>query len=100
MTMARYLWRAVTGWRIRARSLDSMDKKSILGCVTGNQFRELREKIGYTQSILSREMDVTIRTITRWETDDSPIPKMAELALRYLAAEKPKRKKDSNGLQS
>ena len=53
--------------------------------VIGNQFRELRERIGHTQASLAKEMDVTIRTITRWETDSSRIPKMAELALRCLA---------------
>jgi len=55
--------------------------------VTGDEFRKLRQSIGYSQSKLSIEIDVTIRSITRWETGEVPIPKMAELALRFIALE-------------
>ena len=51
----------------------------------GSEFKKLRKLIGFSQSQLSKEMEVTIRSITRWETDVNAIPKMAELALRYLA---------------
>jgi hypothetical protein len=30
-------------------------------------------------------MDVTVRTISRWETEEVAIPKLAELALRFIA---------------
>lgn len=53
--------------------------------MTGNEFRKLRESIDYTQARLSKEIDVTIRSLTRWETDETPIPKIAELALKYIA---------------
>jgi hypothetical protein len=42
---------------------------------------------------LSKEMDVTIRSITRWETGVNRIPKMAELSLGYLALKPGARKK-------
>jgi len=61
-----------------------MDLESILRCVKGNEFRGLRKSAGFSQSQLSKEMDVTIRSLTRWETDVNPIPRIAELALRYL----------------
>jgi hypothetical protein len=34
--------------------------------------------------MLSREIDVSIRGISRWENDAVPIPKIAELALKYI----------------
>ena len=33
---------------------------------------------------LAKEMGVTVRTVTRWETGQFRIPKMAELALRFV----------------
>ena len=56
-----------------------------IGNVTGNEFKKLRESIGHTQASLSKEIDVTIRSLTRWETGETPIPKIAELALKYVA---------------
>ena len=53
--------------------------------VTKNEFTKLRRSIDYTQARLSKEMDVTIRSLTRWETGEVAVPKIAELALRYIA---------------
>jgi transcriptional regulator with XRE-family HTH domain len=61
-----------------------MDASSISDPVTGNEFRKLRKSGGYSQSQLAREIDVTIRSLTRWETGETPIPKIAELALKYV----------------
>jgi transcriptional regulator with XRE-family HTH domain len=52
--------------------------------VTGDEFRKLRKRGGYSQSQLAREIDITIRSLTRWETGETPIPKIAEFALRYI----------------
>ena len=57
---------------------------SIMIWMTGKQFKELRESIGYTQARLAKEIDVTIRSLTRWETGKTPIPKIAEIALKHL----------------
>ena len=63
--------------------------------MTGSQFKKLRESIGYTQAKLSKEIDVTIRSITRWETGETPIPKIAEISLKNIAAKvKSKRSAD------
>jgi len=35
--------------------------------------------------MLAKEMEVTVRTLTRWENEEVPIPKVAELALRFVA---------------
>jgi DNA-binding XRE family transcriptional regulator len=40
--------------------------------------------INYTQERLSKEIDVSVRGIARWENEDIVIPKIAELALRYI----------------
>ena len=68
-----------------------MDGMSIDGFVTGKEFRKLRRSAGYSQSQLSREIDVTIRSLTRWETGETPIPKIAELALKYVSEKKPRK---------
>jgi len=52
--------------------------------VTKDEFKKLRESIGYTQAKLSEEMGITIRTITRWENGEIEIPKVVELALRSI----------------
>lgn len=56
------------------------------------QFRDLREAMGLSQERLSKLIDVSARGVRRWENGEVPIPKIAELALRYLA-EKEKREK-------
>jgi len=53
--------------------------------VTKNEFTKLRRSIDYTQAKLSKEMDVTIRSLTRWETGEVAVPKIAEFSLRYIA---------------
>jgi len=58
--------------------------------VTGKEFTKLRRSAGLTQAQLAREIDVTIRSLTRWETGETPIPKIAELALRYVIEKKQK----------
>jgi transcriptional regulator with XRE-family HTH domain len=67
-----------------------MDDSSIVLSVTGNEFRRWRRSAGYSQSQLAREIDVTIRSLTRWETGETPIPKIAELALKYIIEKKQK----------
>jgi len=49
--------------------------------VTKGVFKKLRKSIGYSQAMLSKEMDVTIRTITRWETGEVRIPRVVEIAI-------------------
>jgi len=64
--------------------LTGMDVSSIDRFVTGSKFRKLRRDAGYSQSQLSRELDITIRSLTRWERGETPVPKIAELALKYV----------------
>jgi transcriptional regulator with XRE-family HTH domain len=52
--------------------------------MSGREFRKLRMSMDYTQERLSKEIDVSIRGISRWEHEDIEIPKIAELALRYI----------------
>jgi len=55
--------------------------------MTRKEFKQLRQLIGLSQAKLAKEMGVTIRTITRWERGEFPIPRIAELALRSLFRE-------------
>jgi len=52
--------------------------------VTKGEFKKLRESIGYSQARLSIEMDITIRTITRWENGEVRIPRVVEIAIRAI----------------
>ncbi len=58
--------------------------------MTPREFAKLRKSIGYSQSQLAREMDLYVRSISRWETGEIPLPKLAELALLYLAGQRKK----------
>ena len=53
-------------------------------------FKNRRLKKGYSQSQLAREFDVDVITISRWERQVIPIPRLAELAVLSL---KPRRKR-------
>jgi transcriptional regulator with XRE-family HTH domain len=61
--------------------------------MSGNEFRRLRMSIHYTQEHLSKEIDVSVRGISRWEHEDILIPKIAELALRYIVEKQQGRKR-------
>jgi transcriptional regulator with XRE-family HTH domain len=43
-----------------------------------------REALGLTQEQLSRALDVTMMTISRWERGVYPVPKHIELAVEAL----------------
>jgi DNA-binding XRE family transcriptional regulator len=53
--------------------------------VTKDEFKQLRAKAGHTQATLAKEMNVHLRTVTRWEIGEVIIPRVVELALRYIA---------------
>jgi DNA-binding transcriptional regulator YiaG len=52
--------------------------------MSDKEFRKLRQSMEYSQAMLSREIDVSIRGISRWENGEVAIPKIAELALKYI----------------
>lgn len=56
-------------------------------------FKSMRLKKGYSQSQLAREFDVDVITISRWERQVIPIPRLAELAVLSLKRRR-KRKGD------
>jgi DNA-binding XRE family transcriptional regulator len=53
--------------------------------VTKDEFKKLRETVGYTQASLAVAMGVHLRTVWRWELGETIIPKVVELALCYVA---------------
>lgn len=61
--------------------------------MTKQEFRKLRKSIGFSQAKLAREMGLFIRTISRYETGELKIPKVTELALRYLVDQKKRRER-------
>ncbi|MCH7913292.1 MAG: helix-turn-helix domain-containing protein [Deltaproteobacteria bacterium] len=61
--------------------------------MTKGEFRKLRESIGYSQARLSIEMDVTIRTISRWENGEVKTPKVVEIAIKALVRDAKKKRR-------
>jgi DNA-binding transcriptional regulator YiaG len=59
----------------------------------GREFKKLRESIGLSQSQLATELELYVRTISKYENDDLNIPKVTELALRYVVEKTPKKVK-------
>jgi DNA-binding transcriptional regulator YiaG len=57
--------------------------------VSARDFKIMRRRKGYSQSQLARELDVHVLTVSKWEREVVPIPRMAEMALSSL---KPRRK--------
>lgn len=53
--------------------------------MTKDEFKKLRESAGHTHESLSSAMGVHLRTVWRWELGETIIPKVVELALRYVA---------------
>jgi excisionase family DNA binding protein len=53
--------------------------------VTKDEFKKMRESAGHTQASLADAMGVHLRTVWRWELGETIIPKVVELALRYVA---------------
>jgi len=66
--------------------------------VTKDEFKKLRETAGHTQASLAAAMGVHLRTVWRWELGETIIPKVVELALRYVA-ERAATERDSKELK-
>ena len=62
--------------------------------MSGEEFRKLRRSINLKQSELGVLMDVSERGIRRWENGEIEIPRIAELALRYVVDAQKKGKKN------
>ena len=52
--------------------------------VTSVDLKRLRAQAGHTQASLAKELGVHLRTVTRWEIGEIIIPRVVELALRYI----------------
>lgn len=50
------------------------------------EFKEIREGLGWTQERMAKELGVTIRTITNYENGHSPISKTIDILLFLLMA--------------
>lgn len=48
------------------------------------EFKALRKAIGYKGYQLAEALDISAATVSRYERGHAPIPRVAELAVRYL----------------
>jgi len=60
--------------------------------VTKDEFKKLRSSASHTQASIAKEMGVHLRTVTRWEIGEVVVPRVVELALRYIT-DKAKKKR-------
>ena len=67
------------------KTLDALVALCHKESVTKDEFKKLRERAGHTQGSLAVAMRVHLRTVWRWELGETIIPKVVELALRYVA---------------
>ena len=52
--------------------------------MTGEEFKQAREKMRLTQTELASRLGVTETTLYRWENGKAPISKAIELAMRQI----------------
>jgi DNA-binding transcriptional regulator YiaG len=60
--------------------------------MSATEFKKLRAKKGYSQSELARLFEVTVMTISRWETGRRKVPHYALIALESLPKKESKPK--------
>lgn len=53
--------------------------------MTPTQLHKYMEEFGLTQERLAKGLDVDVRTVRRWVTGESTIPRVVDYALRYMA---------------
>ena len=52
--------------------------------MTGKELRRLRQALKMTQRELGEALDLNKNTVARAERDEIPIPRVTELAVKYL----------------
>ena len=55
--------------------------------MTGDEFKQMREKMRLTQTELASRLGVAETTVYRWESGRAPIAKAIELAMKQIRAE-------------
>lgn len=52
--------------------------------MTPKQLQATRKRLNLTQMELSKQLEVNVRQVERWESGESPIKKVVELAIKFL----------------
>ena len=52
--------------------------------MTPDELKEVRSRLGLTQTQLANELGVTLNAVQRWEAGERPIRRVTELALETL----------------
>lgn len=55
--------------------------------MTATQMQKARKRLGWSQARLAEALEVHSMTVSKWEREEQPIPKMAELAIRWLESQ-------------
>jgi DNA-binding transcriptional regulator YiaG len=65
----------------------------IVSLMTGKGFRQIRTKLGLSQSQLAKLLGVWPNTVAVWDRGEKPIPQTVELCMRLLLEKKGREKK-------
>lgn len=63
--------------------------------MTGKRFKQIRRKLGLSQSQLAKLLGVWPNTVAHWDRGDKPIPGPIELCMKLLLEKK--QRGESNG---
>jgi DNA-binding transcriptional regulator YiaG len=77
----------------RLAALACADRMSHFDRMTADEFKRLREALGVNQTDLANALGVTRRTLGRWETGVSPVPRHVGALLR-IAVGSPEARRD------
>ena len=61
-----------------------ISKKLRLTIVKGDELKSRREKLGMTQAELAKVLDLHEMTVSKFERDLQPIPRVIELAMKEV----------------
>lgn len=63
--------------------------------MTPEEFKDLRTRLGLSQTRLAAEWGVTARSVRRWEAGDTPVSPIAAHSLRMIVAALPREISDA-----
>lgn len=71
------------------KSLSNWNQHQAYGAITPQELKDIRERLGYTQIEMAKQIKMAHRQYARYEAGDAPIPDKRAIAVRNLAKAPP-----------